>query len=157
QMRLSVSDPTPNIGEEVQLYVDLLIQRGQVSYAGKPYVYWPVSKVWLNVPGFERSRGAEPEKPFGQFVQQHDIEAGHHGFRVNNSPIEIKLEHEPAGGAGLDANRYRRRLTIPLRVRQGGEVKLAAAHAAGEVWVPAGQNKGKWEPFVVASEPLSFT
>jgi len=159
QMRLSVSDPTPNVGEEVQLYVDLLIQRGQVSYAGKPYAYLPVSKVWLNVPGLDRARGVEMQQPLDQFVQQHAIEPGHHGFRVNNYPIEVKLEHEPADGpkVGLDPVLYRRRLTIPLRVRQGGEVKLAAAHAAGEVWVPAGQNKGQWEPFVVASEPLTFT
>jgi hypothetical protein len=154
QMKLSLSDPTPHAGEEVQLYVDLLIRRAQVNYAGKTYDYMPVSKVVLTLPPLDGSRGFEPAKSLEEVVREDAIEPGKRGFRVNNFPTEIKLEHEPA--AGLDPARYRRRLSIPLRVREGGEVKLAAAHAAGEVFVPSGGGKGEWEPFVVASEPLTF-
>jgi BatD DUF11 like domain len=158
QMRLSLSDPTPSVGEEVQLYVDLLIQRGQVNYGGKTYAYLPVSKMALTLPPLDGARQIEPARPLDQLVQENAIEPGKHGFRVNNFPIEVKLEHEPddGQGAGLDPARYRRRLSIPVRVREGGQVTLAAAHAAGEVFVPTAGNKGQWEPFVVTSEPISF-
>ena len=130
QMRLSLSDPMPNVGAEVQLYVDLLIQprpRCPIATTGKPYAYLPVSKTSLTLPPLERVRAVQPEQPLDQFVQHHAIEAGKRGFRVNSYPTEVKLEHEPANGPGadLDPGRYRRRLTIPLRVREGGQVTLA--------------------------------
>jgi hypothetical protein len=159
QMRLSLSDPMPDVGAEVQLYVDLLIRRGQVAYAGKTYPCLPVSKVSLILPPLDGVREFELVRPLDQFVQENAIEPGKHGFRVNNLPTEVKMDHEPADGKGsdLDPARYRRRLTIPLRVKEGGQVTLAAAHAAGEVYVPADGNKGQWESFVAASEPLTFS
>jgi hypothetical protein len=159
QMRLSLSDPTPEPGEEVQLHVDLLIQRAQVTYGGKAYAYLPVSKVALTLPQLDGVKGIEPARPLDQVVQENAIEPGKHGFRVNSYPTEVKLENEPgdANNPALDPGRYRRRLTIPLRVRDGGQVTLAAAHAAGDVFVPAGGNRGQWEQFVTASEPLTFT
>jgi hypothetical protein len=159
RLALSLSNPTPLVGEEVQLHVDLLIQRGQVSYAGKAYPYLPVSKMALNLPPLDGARQFELAKPLEQVVRENAIEPGKHGFRVNNLPGEVKLEHEPADAkaADLDPARYRRRLSIPLRVREGGEATIAAAHAAGEVYVPHAGNKGQWEQFVVASEPLTFT
>jgi hypothetical protein len=159
QMRLSLSNPTPDVGEEVQLYIDLLIRRAQVNHSGKPYAYLPVSKVTLKLPPLDGVRQVELERSLERLVEENAIEPGKHGFRVNNLPTEVKMEHEPADGRGpdLDPGRYRRRLAIPLRVREGGTVTLAAAHAAGEVFAPAGGNKGKWEPFVATSEPLTFT
>ncbi len=158
QMRLSLSDPTPEVGAEVQLYVDLLIRRGQVTYAGKTYPYLPVSKVSLILPPLDGAREFEPVRPLDKLLQENAVEPGKHGFRVNNFPAEVKMDHEPADaqGADLDPARYRRRLAIPLRVKEAGQVTLAAAHAAGEVYVVGGDNKGRWEPFVAASEPLTF-
>ncbi len=158
RLALSLSNPTPIVGEEVQLYVDLLIQRGQVSYGGKTYPYLPVSKVTINLPPLDGSRQFELSRPLDQFLAGDAIEPGKHGFHVNNYPGEVKLEHEPADakGADLDPARYRRRLAIPLRIREGGESKLAAAHVSGEVYVLQPGNKGHWEPFVAASEPLTF-
>jgi hypothetical protein len=158
EMRLSLSNPTPAVGEEVQLNVDLLIQRKQVNYAGKTYEHLPVSKMSLALPALDGTKQIELVEPLEQLVREKAIEPGKRGYRVNNLPGEVKLEHEPADGkgAGLDPARYRRRLTIPLRLREGGQVTLAAAHAAGEVYVPTG-NKGTWEPFVVSSEPLTFS
>jgi hypothetical protein len=158
RLALSLSNPTPIVGEEVQLYVDLLIQRGQVSYAGKTYPYLPVSKMAISLPPLDGSPHFEQARPLDQVLAADAIEPGKHGFRVNNYPGEVKLEHEPADakGADLDPGRYRRRLAIPLRIREGGETKLAAAHASGEVYVPQTGNKSHWEPFVVTSEPLTF-
>jgi hypothetical protein len=158
RMKLSLSDPTPNVGEEVLLYVDLLIQRGQVNFNGKPYSYLPVSKMALSLPPMDGAPQVEPARPLDQLVQENAIEPGKRGFRVNSFPTEVKLEHEPADakGADIDPARYRRRLAIPLRLREGGQVTLAAAHASGEVFVPTDGNKGQWEPFVVASEPITF-
>jgi hypothetical protein len=159
RMKLSLSNPTPIIGEEVRLFVDLLIQRGQVTLVNKTYPYLPVAKMVLNLPPLDGSAQFEMVRPLEQFAAENAIEPGKRGFRLNNLPIEVKMDNEPADGqaAGLDAARYRRRLSIPLRARAGGEVTLAAAHSSGEVFVPAGGNKGQWEPFVSASEPLTFS
>jgi hypothetical protein len=157
RMALSLSNPTPLVGEQVQLYVDLLIQRGKVSYGGKTYPYLPLSKMSLTLPRLDGSRQFEPARPLDQVLREKAAAPGKHGFRVNTFPDEVMLEHEPADGKGadLDPARYRRRLSIPLEAREAGEVTLAAAHAAGEVYVSLG-TKGQWEPFVVASEPLTF-
>jgi hypothetical protein len=158
RLALSLSNSTPIVGEEVQLYVDLLVQRGQVSYAGKTYAYLPVSKMAISLPPLDGSPHFELTRPLDQLLAADAIEPGKHGFRVNSYPGEVKLEHEPADAkaADLDPARYRRRLAIPLRIREGGETKLAVAHASGEVYVPQTGNKGRWEPFVVTSEPLTF-
>ena len=153
---LSLSNPTPQLGEEVKLYVDLLIERGQVNYGGKIYPYLPLSKMSITLPPLDGLPQLELVQPLEQFVQANAIELGKHGFRINGYPGEVKLEHEPADAAGLDPARYRRRLAIPLRIREGGEVTLRPARAAGEVYVSLG-NKGQWEPFVATSAPLTFT
>jgi len=159
RVTLSLSNPTPQVGEEVKLYLDLLIERGQVAYGGKTYPYLPLSKMSLTVPPLENLPPLELAQPWEQFVQANAIEPGKHGFRVNGLPGEVRLEHEPADApaADLDPARYRRRLAIPLRVREGGEVTLRPANAAGEVYVSLGGNKGQWQPFVATSAPLTFT
>jgi hypothetical protein len=159
RLRLSLSNPTPILGEEVQLYVDLLIRRAQVNYGGRTYPHLPVSKVTLTLPKLDGAPQFELMRPLEQFVHANAIEPGKRGFRVNNFPVEVKLEHEPADGQGadLDPALYRRRLAVPLRIREAGQATVAAAQAAGEVFVVSGGNQGQWEPFVVASEPLTFS
>ncbi len=154
---LSLSNATPQVGEEVKLYLDLLIERGQVVYGGKTYPYLPLSKMSLTLPALDGLPQLELAQPLEQFVQANAIEPGKHGFRVNGFAGEVKLEHEPAGAADLDPARYRRRLAIPLRLREGGEVTLGPAHAAGEVYVALDARKGRWQPFVAASAPLTFS
>lgn len=159
RMALSLSNPTPIVGEEVQLHVDLLIQRREVTLDGKTYPHLPLRGVSLTLPGLDGSGQFELLKPLEEVVRENAVVPPHRGYRVNSIPGEMKFELEPAGakGADLDPARYRRRMSVPLRVREGGAVTLAAAHAAGEVCVSARGNKGQWEPFVVASEPLTVT
>jgi hypothetical protein len=156
QVSLSLSNSTPLVGEEVQLYYDLLIERRNVSVSGKTYPYLPVGKMSLTLPALDGSTQFEMAKPLDQFIQDNAIEAGKRGFRVNGHATEVKLDNEPEGQIpGID-NRYRRRLIVPLRIRAGGTATIAPAKAAGEVYVPAG-GKAKWEPFVAVSQPLTFT
>ncbi len=156
QVALSLSNSTPLVGEEVQLYFDLLIERRNVSVSGKSYPYLPVGGMSLTLPILDGSTQVEMAKPLAQFIQDNAIEAGKRGFRVNGHPTEVKLDQEPEGQAPGSDNRYRRRLTIPLRIRAGGTATIAPAKAAGDVYVPVGAS-GKWQPFVAVSQPLTFT
>ncbi len=158
RMALSLSNPTPTVGEEVQLYVDLLVQRTQVSFNNKTYPHLPVKEMSLTIPGLDGVAQFELVKSLETVVQEGAVEPGHRGFRVNGLPGEVKLEHEPADRnvPGLDPARYRRRLTIPLRMREGGQVTIPPARVAGDVYVPSSARAGKWEPFVAAGAPLTF-
>jgi hypothetical protein len=159
RLALSLSNPAPLVGEEVELYVDLLIQRGPVKYNGTTYPCLPVANMALTVAGLDAPRGFELARPLAAIVSGSLVAPGRRGFRINSISGEMKLEHEPADGKDptLDPGRYRRRLRVPLRLVHGGEVTIPAARAAGEVYVPVSGRGGKWEPFVVASEPLTFT
>jgi hypothetical protein len=156
QVALSLSNSTPLVGEEVQLYYDLLIERANVTVNGKAYPYLPVGNMSLTLPALDGSTQFEMAKPLDQFIQDNAIEAGKRGFRVNGHAPEVKLDHEPDGQAPRSDNRYRRRLVIPLRIRAGGTATISPAKAAGDVYVPAG-GKAKWESFVAVSQPLTFT
>lgn len=158
RMALSLSNPTPTVGEEVRLHVDLLIQRSQVAYGGKTYPHLPVKEMSLQLPGLEGNATFDLVKSLETIIREGAVEPGHRGFRINDIAGEVKLEHEPADRAepGLDPARYRRRLTIPLRMKEGGPVTLPPARAAGDIYLPSG-NRGRWEPFVAVSEPLTFT
>jgi hypothetical protein len=156
RLALSLANPRPTAGEEVDLFVDVLVQRASVSYGSKTYPHLPVSELSLTLPVLERTGPCEPARPLEKIVQANLVPPGSRGVRINTIPGEMKLDQEPRDAGGLDPNRCRRRVTLPLRMTAGGSVMIPAAHAAGKVYVPSGPGRGKWEPFVAASEPLSF-
>lgn len=153
RLRLSLSNPRPMPGDEVQLHVDTLIRRGPVTLARKEYPHFPVRDVTLSVQTPEGGP-LELARPLAQVLRDHAAQPGHHGFHVNNVPGEYVPEHEPADlpKDERDAEWYRRRLTIPLLVRDSGKVVIPAAKVAGEVY--AG---GRWVPFSASSEPLTVS
>jgi hypothetical protein len=165
EARLSLSDPNPVPGAEVKLYVDLLIPRGPVTYGGKSYPHYPVKGVVLNVPTLEDVRQLEPVRPLDQVLRDMMVPQGHRGYRVNTFPAEVVFEHEADGVRDLrDGQKYYRRLTVPVRVCDGGAVEVPPVRAAGEVYVPGAapvaQGAGAaahWQPFVAVSPPLKMS
>jgi hypothetical protein len=165
EAKLSLSDPNPVPGEEVKLYVDLLIPRGPVAYAGKSYPHYPVKSVVLNVPTLSGMPQLEPVRPLDQVLRDMVVPQGHRGYHVNAFPAEVVFEHEADGAADpQDGQKYYRRLTIPVRAAQSGTVEVPPLRAAGEVYVPGAAPAAKggvapahWQPFVASSPPLKVT
>jgi hypothetical protein len=154
QARLALSNPAPLPGEEVQLYVDLLIRRGPVGYGPKVYPHFPVRGVTLTLPALDGASGLEMARPLADALRDQAVKPGQHGFHVSGMNGEVMLEHEAPGFNG-EPQWYRRRLTLPLRVRQAGPFSISPGRAAGEVFVVGAGGKGRWEPFLVSSEPLT--
>src|SRR5262249_2216613 len=82
---------------------------------------------------------------------------GHHGYKVNHLPYEAVFEKEPKG-AKEESGWYRRRLEIPVRLKEAGKVSLVPVGGAGEAWQQGvSVNKrtgGRWQAFVATSKPL---
>jgi hypothetical protein len=153
RLKLSLSNPRPMPGDEVQLYVDTLIRRGPVTLARKEYPHFPVRDVTLSVPTPEGGP-LELARPLAQVLRDRAAQPGHHGFHVNNVPGEYVPDHEPADlpKDERDPEWYRRRLTVSLVVRDAGKVVIPPAKIAGEVY-----SGGRWVPFTASSEPLTVT
>jgi hypothetical protein len=158
RLALSFSDPRPLVGQEVHLYVDLLVRREQVNYLNQIYPHLPVSKVHVSLPPLD-SGAMESVRPLGELLKEHAPAQGHHGYKVNHLPSEAVFDKEPAG-AQTDPGWYRRRLEVPVRFTQTGKVALPSAGAAGEIWAgtPSSSRRtnGRWQPFAAVSEPLAF-
>jgi hypothetical protein len=157
RVNLSLSNPAPMPGDEVQLYVDLMIRRGPVTLGGRNYPHFPVKDMTLSVPTLEGVARLELARPLEQLLAEHAIQPGQHGFHVNNVPGEYLLDHEAADAPkdARDPQWYRRRLSLPVRVREAGPAVIPPARAAGEVYLAASAKRGEWVPFTASSEPLS--
>ncbi len=156
RLNLSLSNPRPFPGDEVQLYVDTIIRRGPVTLGRKTYPHFPVRDVTLTIPTLEGEPVLELAESLGQALRERAAQPGQHGFRVNNVPGEFIPEHEPAD-APQEAGWYRRRFAIPLRVREAGKAVIPPAKVGGEVYLSSGGNSGRWVPFTATSEPLSVS
>jgi hypothetical protein len=161
RLALSLSNPRPLVGEEVQLYLDVLVRRGNVSLGGKSYPHLPLKGVNVSVPPLESAAAMELVKPLDKVLSEHAPPQGHHGYRVNSLPREAVFDKEPDDFKN-DTGWYRRRLTVPVRLKEPGKVVIPFAAVAGEAFVPdvAVQGKrggrGAWKPFSTTSSPLEF-
>jgi hypothetical protein len=166
RVRVALANPNAVPGEETLLYLDLMVQRGPVVYNGKSYPHLPVKGVHLSIPTLENGP-LEYARPLNNLVQEKATPAGQIGYRLNDFATTVMLEHEPKdpGTELLDPQYCRRRLALPVRVRQGGQVQLPPARVSGEVFLTAGLagnrvaaagGAGRWEPFVVTSDPVAF-
>ena len=157
---LSLSNPKPVVGDTVNLYVDLLVRRPmrQLRDSTVDLKSQPIHHVTLQVPVLEGHPEIRPLEPLEKYVEKRRLPPRQLGYHINNYPGVILLEQEPAGARnGLDPEWYRRRLTIPFRVLQAGEMELPPLRVAGEVYVPAGsRNRFDWEGFAASSAPLKF-
>jgi hypothetical protein len=160
RLALSLSNPRPLVGEEVQLYVDVLVRRDQVSLGGKTYPHLPLKGVNLSLPPLESAAAMELIKPLDKVLTEHAPPQGHHGYRVN-SLREAVFDKEPDGFKS-DAGWYRRRLTLPVRLKDPGKIVLPATGVSGEAYVPDVPAPGKrggrgaWKAFSTTSSPLEF-
>jgi hypothetical protein len=159
RLNLSLSNPRPLPGDEVQLYVDTLIRRGPVTLGQRTYPHFPVREVTLSVPTLDVEPKLEMTQRLEQVLHERAAQRGQHGFHVNNVPGEYIPEHEPADlpKDARDPQWYRRRFAIPFRSREAGTVVIPAAKVGGEVYLSSGGNGGRWVPFMASSEPLTVT
>jgi hypothetical protein len=157
---LSLSKAEPFVGDTVNLYVDLLVRRWtqQVGSGHANLKSQPINHVTLTVPSLEGHKKIQPSEPLEQFVEKRRLPPGQLGYHINHFPGVILLEQEPVGTSErLDPLWYRRRLTVPFRAVQAGEIELPPLRVAGEVYVPAGdKNRYTWEGFAVSSAALKF-
>ncbi|MGH7169192.1 MAG: hypothetical protein ACRELG_02800, partial [Gemmataceae bacterium] len=159
------SKPEPFVGDTINLYVDLLVRRPiqQLGRGNLDLKSQPINHVTLTIPVLEGYQEIRPLELLEKYVEKRRLPPGQLGYHINNYPGVILLEQEPVGTAsrrsfnGLDPQWYRRRLTIPFRVLQAGEMALPPLRVGGEVYVPAGsRNRYTWEGFVASSAPLKF-
>ena len=161
RLALSLSNPRPLVGEEVQLYLDVLVRRGQVNLAGKTFPHLPLKGVNLSMPPLESAAAMELVKPLDKVLAEHAPPQGHHGYRINSLPREAVFDKEPDGFKN-DTGWYRRRLTVPVRLKEAGKVVIPAAGVAGEAYVPDISGPAKrggrstWKGFSTTSSPLEF-
>jgi hypothetical protein len=128
-----------------------------VKYNNMTFPPLPLKDVHLTLPPLDGAGPLEMVKPLEELLKEHAPQQGHHGYKVNHLPYEAVFEKEPKG-AKDESGWYRRRLEIPVRLKETGKVALAAAGVAGEAWqAGASANKrtgGRWLSFVATSSPL---
>jgi len=146
---LSLSNPRPLVGEEVRLFVDVLVRREQSSFGAKTYPHLPLRGVDVHVPPVDRMPQFELVRPLEKVLEGYAGMPGQHGYRVNGAHEAI-FDREPADMPGADPAWYRRRLTIPLRAAQGGKVAIPPLRVSGDV------HSGGWHVFVANSDPLTI-
>ena len=168
RLTLSLSNPRPLVGEQVQLHADIWVRRREVKVPGRTFPHLPLINARLQLPPLDRLPQVALVQPLDQLVREHAPPAGHHGIHINNLSVEMVPEHEPAAwpDGQPDPEWYRRRVTVPLWVRQPGQVQIPTARVSGQVYVPpnfpvikVGANDlgGKLESFVAVSSALSCT
>src|SRR5262249_22613531 len=153
---MSLSEEKPQVGQDVNLFVDVLVKRREVGKS--PHL--PLQHARLTIPELKDHPAVELAKPLELLVQERP--GGQGGFHLNHVGGKVALDAEPTGP---EKDWYRYRLSVPLNFKKAGSVELPAARSSGEVYVPtlvpmgksvAAAGKGKWESFVAPGEPLTF-
>ena len=164
QLELTLSNPSPAVGEELFLYVDMFVPRTTIVLGNTRYSYLPFKSVQLTLPELAQVPQLEWAKPLEKLAEERAIAPGKKGLQVNDLPTEFQMEPELPGYAP-DPRGYRRRLSVPLRVRQAGAIRLPAARLAGELFIPlqtiAGTrttttNRTTVQAFDVTSQPIAL-
>jgi hypothetical protein len=164
RLEVSLSNPAPALGEEVFLFVDLLVPRRDIIVANRRYPYLPFQSIHVILPSLETAPQLEWARPLEKLIEQQAAPAGGRGIRVNNFTQEVLTEGETPDQK-VDPEWYRRRLTFPVRVRATGRAQVSAARAFGELFVPSaglaatrasGTSKVTAQAFVASSEPLTL-
>jgi len=158
RLALTLSNRRPVVGQEVQLDVDVLVRREQVSYGSQTYPHLPLKGVQVTLPPLDGGP-MELVRSFEDVLKDHAPAPGHHGYRINHLPTEAVFDKEP-NAAKDELGWYCRRLAVAVRFKQAGKVSLSAAGVSGEAWIPGSpasrRTGGRWHPFVAVSEPLEF-
>jgi hypothetical protein len=158
RLAMSLSNTRPVVGQEVQLDIDVLVRREQVSYGNQTYPHLPLKGVQLTLPPLEVGP-MELVRPLEDILKEHAPAAGHRGYRINHLPTEAVFDKE-SNTANEEIGWYRRRLAVAVRFKQAGRASLSAAGVSGEAWIPGSPANrrlgGRWQPFVAVSDPLEI-
>jgi hypothetical protein len=154
RVKMSLSEDKPLVGQDVNLFIDVLVQRPKDGKAE----HLPVQNARLSVPELSNNPALELVKPLEKIAEENQASQG--GFRLNQLGGQVALDGSATDPGG---EWYRFRLTVPLSLKKAGPVEIPAARSMGEVYVPAVMPLGKgvaatskWETFVASGEPLSF-
>jgi hypothetical protein len=147
------------VGQEVHLYVDVLVRRKQMTYQNQTFAHLPLRNVHVSLPALDVGP-MEFVRPLSEVVKEHAPAQGRHGYKVNHLPGEAVFDKEP-DDSKEEVGYYRRRLEVPVRFKQPGKVSLPLAGVSGEVLAngsSTGQRQfgGGWQPFVATSELSTF-
>jgi hypothetical protein len=160
RIALSLSDPQPLVGQEVQLFVDVLVRRESVQLNGRSFPHLPLKDVYVSLPALEGQQAVELVRPLSEVIAEHAPAQGHRGYRISGVGMEAVFQMEPPGAG--EAGWYRRRLALPIRLREAGKTMIAAARVAGDAYVPANPAakgsaaRGGWTAFAASSPCLEF-
>jgi hypothetical protein len=163
----ALSNPRPKVGEDVQLFLDVRMDRRDTSLGDRKFLHLPLRNILLFVP----PEGLMPTVEFGKALpavaKAHAPPAGKVGFRIKGLPDEVLFE-QVAAIPGEKPPWFRYRLPVPVRFTRPGTVVLPPLRALGEVYVPllqeafVGTKKkqstpaGEWMPFADTGEALKI-
>jgi hypothetical protein len=159
KVQVAVVPPDAKVGQEAKVHIDVLIRRAEVEFKGKTYPYYPVSNVEMKVPLLtDPPPGLELLVPTADLVKLYAPQKAQRGYRLNGKH-EVVLELEPPTGP-TEPEFYRRRLTVPVRVKARGLIEVPPASIRGQVYVPDPRGRksgdttvGSWQPFGVGTAP----
>jgi hypothetical protein len=135
RVQVALADPHPWLGEETRLLVDILVPRTKTVLGGKSYPYLPFKDVHINLSVLEQDARFELVKPLDALVRESVAPPGQRGFQINAIVKEMTLGSEPAG-VPAELGWYRRRLSIPVRLREGGTIPLPQVTISGDIVPP---------------------
>lgn len=150
RVEISLSNPRPRAGEEVQLYLDVLARRQVITLDEVAFAHVPLRLPQLEMPAFADVDGLELVRPLERLAAARAVDAGSSGFHVAGVPGEVFLDREPL--TTPDPQWYRYRFRVPVRLRHPGEITVPAARLTGQLYIAPG-----WSDFKVVSEPLKAT
>ena len=91
RLAMSLSNPRPMVGQEVQLLVDVLVRRGTVTYQNQTFPHLPLKGIQVSLPSLEIGP-LELARPLEDILKEHAPAQGHHGYHVNHLPSEAVFE-----------------------------------------------------------------
>jgi hypothetical protein len=160
-----LSNPRPRVGEDVQLFLDLRMDRRPTSLEGRKFLHLPLRNILLFVPGEKDLPMLHLRKTLEDVTKEHATPPGKAGFWIKGLPQEVLFEQIPTT-AGEEPARFRYRLPLPVRFPRAGTFALPPVRAVGEVYVPAPQAyvgtkklatpASRWVPFAETGKAQQF-
>lgn len=153
----NLSNANPKPGEDLKLFLDVLVEKQHVLVHGKSYDHLPLRHINLLLLPEAQLGGLKFTTPLDKAVADHAVTPGHVGFHVKGIPYEVLFDQQREGD-GIEPGWFRYRLALPVRFDKAGTYQLPAYHAIGEVYTPwprtyvgtkkrADSTKAKWLPF----------
>jgi hypothetical protein len=162
----SLSNPRPQVGEDVQLFLDVRMEQRATRLGDRRFEHVPLRNILLFTPVEKQLAGLQLRRTLEDVAKEHIPGPGHIGFRIKGQPEEVLFEQVPSP-AGEKPSWFRYRLPVPVRFSRAGTAELPPLRAIGEVYVPMPQvfigtkkqtsaPQGQWTPFSTTGQPQKF-